>query len=613
MKQNDQSSASRLRQKAEELLKEKSLPMDALLSDAKSKALIHELQVHQVELEMQNEELILAREESEAARRKYTELYDFAPTGYFTLSRGGEILELNLCASQMIGKERIYLKNCLLAVFISDNTKLQFNLFLEKVFKSNSKQSCEVTMAVNERTPIIVQLDGIVSENLEHCLLTALDITERKRIGEMISESERFLKDIQMIARLGAFSIDLLNNRWTSSEVLNQIFGIDNDYDKSLKGWISVVHPDWQQIMSDYFHETAVSNLEMNKEYKIIRQDDHAERWIHVVGRIELDDFKKPRLLVGAIGDITERKEAEIALGNSRELYADLVSNQSAGFYRLRVKKDDPGISLLELTSLEFVSDRFCELFEFDKNEFLSDPINLALSRIHPDDLPEFIRLNKESRRLIRPFNGEARLLIDNRIKWVRFESIPRKLEDESTLWTGLLLEITEQKLADEISRKNEERYRMLLELATDAFYHGDENGDFISVNSVAIEQTGFSREELLMMNMKDLFSFETLTNQPLKYDQIIKGEIILSEREMIRKDSTPKIVEMKSRMMPDGTFQSFIRDITERKRIEQALRQKVHELEIYYELAITRERKMINLKSEINLLLERLGEDLKY
>jgi len=116
-----------------------------------------------------------------------------------------------------------------------------------------------------------------------------------------------------------------------------------------------------------------------------------------------------------------------------------------------------------------------------------------------------------------------------------------------------------------------------------------------------------------LKMNMKDLFSTETLNEKPLKYAQVKKGEIVKTERELVCKDKKTVIVEMNSRMMPDGTFQSFFRDITDRKTIEAALKRKLSELEIYYDLAITRERKMIALKSEINLLLERLGEKLKY
>jgi len=203
--------------------------------------------------------------------------------------------------------------------------------------------------------------------------------------------------------------------------------------------------------------------------------------------------------------------------------------------------------------------------------------------------------------------------MIGQKIKWVRFESNPRKLDDGSTRWTGVILDITAQKMAEEVIKLSEEKYRMLLELATDAFFHGDPMGNFIFVNSVAIVQTGFSRDELLKMNMKDLFSPESLKESPLKFDELRRGETARTERELIRKDGKQITVDMVSRMMPDGTFQSFFRDVTDRRLIEKALKRKLSELEIYYELAITRERKMIALKGEINLLLGRLGEKAKY
>jgi PAS domain S-box-containing protein len=311
--------------------------------------------------------------------------------------------------------------------------------------------------------------------------------------------------------------------------------------------------------------------------------------------------------------DNAKKNSTDIALVRSMELYADLVSNQTAGIYRILVQKQETGKSILESTTIEFASDRFCEILEIDPTVFSKDGITAFFGRIHPDDIQGFIESNEKAQESLKPYVREARLLIDNRIKWIRFESSPRKLEDESTRWTGVALDISEHRFAEEAIRQSEEKYRMLLEFATDAFFHGDKDGNFIMVNSVAIEKTGFSREELLKMNMKDLFSEETLKDKPLKYNLTTQGEIVKTERELICKDGNHIIAEVNSRKMPDGTYQSFFRDITERKLIEKALKRKLSELEIYYNLAITRERKMIALKGEINLLLERLGEKLKY
>jgi PAS domain S-box-containing protein len=148
---------------------------------------------------------------------------------------------------------------------------------------------------------------------------------------------------------------------------------------------------------------------------------------------------------------------------------------------------------------------------------------------------------------------------------------------DENQIVTGYLLhttEITERHhIADSLFR-SEEQYRMLLDLAPDAFFQGDVNGNFITVNKSAIELTGYTREELLKMNMKDLFTEEFLTIKPLKYNLLEQGKVIITEREICQKSGNSIIVEMNSKKMPDGTYQSFFRNITERKKSEIALQQ---------------------------------------
>lgn len=128
--------------------------------------------------------------------------------------------------------------------------------------------------------------------------------------------------------------------------------------------------------------------------------------------------------------------------------------------------------------------------------------------------------------------------------------------------------------LTNQMLINSEQKYRNFIELAADAFFHGDHEGNFIDVNQSAIELTGYSREELLGMNMKDLFQDSVLHSKPLRYDLLKKGQMARSERIIQRKDNSLLTVEMNSRMMPDGTFQSIFRDITERKRFEDKLKE---------------------------------------
>ncbi|MEI6050359.1 MAG: ATP-binding protein [Bacteroidota bacterium] len=169
-----------LRRQAEKLLKKKQLNSDSQLSESDTIAPFHELELHQIELELVNEELSQAKSIAQDAAEKYIELFDFAPSGYFTLSNIGEIIDLNLCGSQMLGKEPLHLKKSSFGFFVSNDSKPIFNLFLQKVFKYKAKESCEVTLQVDGKLPMYVNLIGIVTENGIQCLITVVDITRRK-------------------------------------------------------------------------------------------------------------------------------------------------------------------------------------------------------------------------------------------------------------------------------------------------------------------------------------------------------------------------------------------------------------------------------------------------
>ena len=200
------SDAVTLRQKAEKLLEKRGVETGLHYSKVQTQKLIHELEVHQIELELQNEELDHAKEQAEVASRKYTELYDFAPTGYFTLSKEGEIIELNLSGAKMLGKERSRLKNSMFGFFVSDDTKPIFNLFLRKVFTSKVKESCDVTLSTNKNTPIYVHLTGIVTEKGKLCLLTIVDITKRKQSEEeRLKISEERYRSLYENAKIGFY------------------------------------------------------------------------------------------------------------------------------------------------------------------------------------------------------------------------------------------------------------------------------------------------------------------------------------------------------------------------------------------------------------------------
>jgi PAS domain-containing protein len=180
--EQDFTDAQLLRMKAEEKLKEKLKKMNAPVTESDVKKLLHELQVHQLELEMQNEELSQAYQTAEEALKKYTMLYDLAPVGYFTLNAEGVICELNFTGAEMLGDRRFSLVNSNFKLFVSQDSLPVFNNFFSNVFSSNSKESCEVMLGYDKNTLCYVYIEGVVTGDDRKCLLSAVDITGFKKL-----------------------------------------------------------------------------------------------------------------------------------------------------------------------------------------------------------------------------------------------------------------------------------------------------------------------------------------------------------------------------------------------------------------------------------------------
>lgn len=169
-----------LRLKAEEKLKESGKKEKPVI-EADIKKLLHELQVHQIELEMQNEELREANETAETALKKYTMLYDFAPLGYFTLEKDGSISELNFTGAEMLGEKRFSLVNSNFKLFVSESSQSEFNEFFRKVFTSNHKESCEILLGYDGKALCPVYIEGIVVGDDRKCLLSIVNISAFKK------------------------------------------------------------------------------------------------------------------------------------------------------------------------------------------------------------------------------------------------------------------------------------------------------------------------------------------------------------------------------------------------------------------------------------------------
>ena len=360
-----QSKITNLRQKAEALLKKNSSETGLSLSETETLKLVHELEVRQIELELTNEELMLASSAAQNASEKYSELFDFAPSGYFILSKGGKIIDLNICGAQMLGNEPAHLKNSQFDFFVTNDTKPIFNLFLEKAFSSKVKETCEVILSINGNLPVYTSLTGVVTKNSEQCLVTLVDITESKRVQALL-------------------------------------------------------------------------------QYE-------------------------------------------------RDLNLDIIKSQPSGIYRIRVAPKEKWLNNAWISkdhqpyTYDFINDRFCEILGVEKEILINNP-GLIVDLVHPDDRAEYKQKNEEANENLTPFKWECRLIVDGKIIWAHFESLPRLLDNGEVLWTGFLYDITERKQSEEKIIKLS-RVNLVLSNVNQSIVHiRDKQELFNQVCKIAIE-----------------------------------------------------------------------------------------------------------------------------
>lgn len=209
------SDAGHLRARAEEKLRARQ-EAESLRPESEADALrlLHELQVHEVELEIQNAELERTRNELESALERYTELYDFAPVGYFTLARDGSIYSVNLAGADLLGIPRARLLGRPFGSFLPLAEHQTFDAFLERTLEDAQRESCEVTLEPAGGGTRIVRVEATASAAGKECRVALLDVTEQRtaeaeirRMNEGLESAVRERTDelVAAVAELEAF------------------------------------------------------------------------------------------------------------------------------------------------------------------------------------------------------------------------------------------------------------------------------------------------------------------------------------------------------------------------------------------------------------------------
>ena len=179
-----------LRRRAEDRLRASRGDSSTIPTSEELQRLVHELEVHQIELEMQNEELQHARSELESYLRRYTDLYDFAPVGYLRLDPGGRILQSNLTGARMLGVDRSRLVEQHFPRFVSADSRSAVSSLLDRVFQGRSRDAVVVELEGTGRETSYVHVEAVVAEDGRECRLVLMDVTLQRLAEKSLKASE---------------------------------------------------------------------------------------------------------------------------------------------------------------------------------------------------------------------------------------------------------------------------------------------------------------------------------------------------------------------------------------------------------------------------------------
>ncbi|MEA3412509.1 MAG: EAL domain-containing protein [Pseudomonadota bacterium] len=179
-----------LRKQAEERLRDLGKKLEVETPPEKLWGLIHELQVHQIELEIQNEELRRTQRESETEKIRYSSLFDYAPIGYFTLDSRGTIVHVNFSAAELLGKDRQSLTGTQFHQLVSREHQERFAALFKETFQRHGRFTSEIQLVKPNGTTVFTRMESGVRKNAEdksgYCLVTVNDISREKRREEQI-------------------------------------------------------------------------------------------------------------------------------------------------------------------------------------------------------------------------------------------------------------------------------------------------------------------------------------------------------------------------------------------------------------------------------------------
>ncbi len=463
------------------------------------------------------------------------------------------------------------------------------------------------------------------------------ELTDKKNKEEAIKQSEIFFKETQKIAGLGSYVLDIKNDRWESSETLDFIFGIEPEFDKSVSGWTSIIHPEWQKEMADYFATEVIGQKQkFDKEYKIIRRNDKSERWVHGLGELVFNEDHRPIQMIGTIKDITERKKAEQEILSLNRVYA-LLSSTNEAIVRIKDKQDlfdeicriaiyngkfrmawiglvNDGKNEVEVVASAGVIKNYLDNINIDLNDptrsqgptgralkigehFISNDIENDDNMIPWKENSLALGYKSSASFPLKVFGiiTGAFSLYSDRKDFFQDQEI--RLLDEMAMDISFNLEFKEteniRKKSEEALIASERKFKEMADLLPQVVFETDDKGVVTYVNEMAYKIFQYSQEDVSnKITAFQIFTPEERAKVAENLTLVLKGENPTThEYKALRKDGTPlNVIVLSSPIIINGNvtgIRGTITDITEKKKAELVLRESEERLRTIFNTSI--------------------------
>ena len=392
-------------------------------------------------------------------------------------------------------------------------------------------------------------------------IITSKDITDRKKAEEEIAKSNERFELIAQATNDAVWDHDFINNETWGNKKLYSIYGVEAGKEKlDFETFISRIHPEERNELEQRMKEAIKQSVTSLTDEFRFKTGNGEYRNFYDRAYIKYDADGKPARLLGAMQDITDREIIKRQILKEKEL-SDSIINSLPGVFYLFNKEG--------------------KYLRWNKNlEIVTGYTGEEISNMHPLDFFE----NKDHPLLTEKISNvfaigedyvEANFLLKSKQK-IPFYFNGQTIEYEGEICLmGVGLDFSEREKAKKEILDSETKYRELIEHASDGIFISNQDGRYIDVNTGACRMLGYTKEELLTRSGADIL-YNNKDSEALKerYKELKSGKNSIREIALKRKDGSIVMVESNSKMLPDGRFIGIVRDLTERKKADKALRE---------------------------------------